>query len=154
MKQTRSNLTQKILFCIIVVLVAVIVILLLKFTCGGQMVENRHTDTPVEKNENSIAIPGFEMLELKANTKEQPISLSNPPQNMCYFRITLYLENGDILWTSELIKPGKNSKPIVLEEPLCAGTYSNAILKYECFRMDKNRSPLNGAETKLTLLVK
>jgi len=33
------------------------------------------------------------------------------------------------------------------------GTYK-AVLHYDCFRMNQELSPLNGAETKLTLRVK
>ena len=138
---------------IIVLLLAVIAVLFLQILNGDSTQEWRDNVT-VEKNENSISIPGFELLELKADTTKQTISLSNPPQNTCYFRITLRMEDGTVLWVSDYIKPGKKSKPITLEMPLSAGTYSGAVLQYECFRMDKNRTPLNGAETKLTLLVK
>lgn len=112
------------------------------------------TTAPVEKNPDSIAIPGFEMLELKAGSKEQSLCLSNPPQNCCYFQISLYLEDGKLLWQSELIEPGTNSKPMVLSKALEKGQYPNAVLRYSCYRMDDNLTPLNGAETKLTLWVK
>lgn len=107
----------------------------------------------VEKNPNSIAIPGYEALTLKANSKKQEICFPNPSQNTCYFQISLFLEDGTLLWESGLIKPGEKSKPIVLENKLEQGTYSNAILRYSCYRMDEARTPLNGAETKLTLWV-
>lgn len=107
----------------------------------------------MEQNPDSIAIPGYEMLQLTAGTKKQTLSLPNPPQNMCYFQLSLYLEDGTLLWESELIKPGKTSKPIVLEKELEKGTYPNAVLHYACFRMDDELTPLNGAEMKLTLWV-
>lgn len=110
--------------------------------------------TPVEKNENSISIPGFEGLSLKAGKKKQSVALMNPEQNPCYFVITLALEDGTVLWESDYIAPGETSKPITLNQPLEAGTYPNSILRYSCFTLDKNRSSLNGAETKLTLRVK
>lgn len=112
------------------------------------------SDTAIEKNPDSIAIPGYEMIQLVADTKKQTLSFPNPPQNMCYFQISLLLEDGTMLWESDLIEPGKTSKPIVLTKPLGRGTYPNSILRYSCFSMDDERSPLNGAETKLTLLVK
>ena len=108
----------------------------------------------VEKSPNSIAIPGYEMLELKANSKEQALCFPNPEQNMCYFQISLFLEDGTLLWQSELIEPGKTSKPMVLTKTLSKGTYPQAVLRYACYRMDENLSPLNGAETKVTLWVK
>ena len=80
--------------------------------------------------------------------------MPNPPQNCCYFQIALYLEDGTLLWQSELIEPGTTSKPIVLTKALDKGMYPNAILRYSCYRMDEDLTPLNGAETKLTLWVK
>ena len=106
------------------------------------------------KNENSISIPGYEGITLKAGSLEQTISLSNPVQNTCYFVITLYLEDGTLLWQSDYIKPGETSSPIVLNQPLEKGNYPNAVLQYSCFKMDSEKTPLNGAETKLTLRVK
>jgi len=141
-----------------VVLIALLLILMLK-GCDGAPTPNQEqasesTAATVEKNPDSIAIPGYEMLELKANSKEQSLCMPNPPQNCCYFQISLYMEDGTLLWESELIDPGKTSKPIVLSKALEKGMYPNAVLRYSCYRMDENLSPLNGAETKLTLWVK
>lgn len=108
----------------------------------------------VEKNPDVIAVPGYEMLELKANTAEQSLRMPNPPQNCCFFQISLYLEDGTLLWQSELVEPGAKSKPIVLTKTLEKGLYPNAVLRYSCYRMDETLAPLNGAETKLTLNVK
>lgn len=112
------------------------------------------TSATIAKNQDSIAIPGYEMLELKANSKAQSLCLLNPEQNMCYFQISLYLEDGTLLWQSRLIEPGKISKPMVLSKALSEGTYPNAVLRYACYRLDEYLTPLNGAETKLTLWVK
>ena len=109
---------------------------------------------PVEKNRGSISIPGYELINLKADTKQQTVGLPNPAENNCYFQISLLLEDGTVLWQSDLVEPGKISAPIVLTKPLTAGSYHNAKLKYDCFTMDDSHSPLNGAETKLTLWVK
>lgn len=132
-------------------LVAVGLFFLLK---GCNTAPDQSTTVPIEKNPNSIAIPGYERLELKAGSKEQSLCMPNPPQNCCYFQITIYLEDGTLLWQSELIEPGKTSKPMVLSKTLEKGMYPNAILRYSCYRMDEDLSPLNGAETKLTLWVK
>ena len=105
------------------------------------------------KNPDSIAIPGYEAINLEANVKRQNVALSNPAQNMCYFQITLLLEDGTVLWKSELIKPGSISDPIVLSQTLEKGTYRNACLKYACYTMDGNMTELNGASTRLSLIV-
>lgn len=106
-----------------------------------------------EKESASIAIPGYEYLTLAADTKKQSISLDNPKTNTCYFLISLFLEDGTLLWQSDYLAPGEASKPIELNLALEAGTY-NAVLHYNCFRMNNELSSLNGAETKLTLRVK
>ena len=141
-----------------IAMIALLLILILK-GCDHDAAANQEntensTAAAVEKNPNSIAIPGYEMLELKAGSKEQSLCMPNPPQNCCYFQISLYMEDGTLLWESELIEPGKTSKPIVLSKALEKGMYPNAVLRYSCYRMDENLSPLNGAETKLTLWVK
>ena len=146
---------------LVITAVALIVLLLLLALkgCGGTQAPKQdnaadNTSATVAKNPDSIAIPGYEMLELKAGIKEQSLCMPNPPQNCCYFQICLYLEDGTLLWQSELIEPGTNSKPMVLSKTLEKGMYPNAILRYSCYRMDEDLTPLNGAETKLTLWVK
>lgn len=108
----------------------------------------------VQKNPDSIAIPGYEMLTLKADSTKQTICLPNPPQNCCYFKITLSLEDGTVLWQSDFVPPGETSAAITLSKPLSKGTYTGAKLTYQCFQMNEDFTPLNGAETKLTLAVK
>lgn len=108
----------------------------------------------VEKNEDSIAIPGYEAITLTADTKVQTIGFPNPAANTCYFQISLYLEDETLLWQSELVEPNAISDPIVLNQPLAAGSYPNATLKYDCYTMDGTMKQLNGAATKLTLWVK
>lgn len=117
--------------------------------------ENRpQIEESVEKNPNSISIPGYEMLELKADTRDQTLCMPNPPQNCCYFQMSLYLSDGTLIWQSELIEPGSISKPMVLLHSLNKGVYANAVLKYSCYSMDEKFTPLNGAETKVILNVK
>lgn len=74
----------------------------------------------VEKLTDTIAIPGFAQLNLKAGTCEQNVALSNPAQNFCYFKISLLLEDGTVIWVSELIEPGKQSEAITLLQSLDA----------------------------------
>ena len=143
---------------VVAAVIALLLFLILK-RCSGAMPPNAgntaiNNCATVEKNPDSIAIPGYEMLEMKAGSKEQSLCMPNPPQNCCYFQITIYLEDGTLLWQSELIEPGTNSKPMVLSKALEKGMYPNAILRYSCYRMDESLAPLNGAETKLTLWLK
>lgn len=106
-----------------------------------------------EKNTDTIDIPGYGSLTLKADDKEQTVNLYNPEQNTCYFRMTLRLSDGTQLWQSGLVEPGKGIYDITLAETLPAGAYEDAVLQYECFAMDDEQTPLNGSEIKLTLNV-
>ncbi len=108
----------------------------------------------IEKNFDSISIPGYEGITLEADSVQQSLCLSNPPQNTCYFVIALYLEDGTMLWKSDYIKPGEESEPIVLNQKLQEGTYHGAYLQYSCYAMDNEQTQLNGAKTKVTLRVK
>ena len=138
---------------VLLVIAALLIFRLYNNPIMHQGSESLQTSSSIEKNQDSIAIPGYEILELQANSLKQTLCLPNPEQNVCYFQISLYLEDGTLLWMSELIAPGTTSKPISLIKPLDKGTYPNAILRYSCFKMD-GTTPLNGAETKLTLWVK
>lgn len=139
----------------VLVFLIVVLLVLLLYKCNSTPTNGlTPPEATVEKNQGSISIPGYEMLELKADSKKQSLSLSNPAQNNCYFEIFLYLEDGTPLWKSELIKPGEASKPLVLTKELSKGYYPKAILRYACFDMTKDRTPLNNAETKVTLWVK
>lgn len=158
-KKQKGRWQWTVIILLSAVVVSLLVVLILMAnnpgdtTIGNKDPGSTETETVVEKNPDAIAIPGYEILELQADQKQQSLSLPNPPQNVCYFQISLYLEDGTLLWKSELIEPGAASKPILLHQELAKGTYTNAVLKYDCFKMD-SKTPLNGAETKLTLWVK
>ena len=135
-------------------LIAVLGVLL--FSRGGtkEAEPPKVKETIAPENENpSIAIPGYEYFSIEAGVKKQSIALNNPETNTCYFLISLYLEDGTLLWQSEYLAPGEVSAAMELNQKLEPGTY-NAVLHYDCFRINQELSPLNGAETKLTLRVK
>lgn len=113
---------------------------------------NKNTYTG-EKNTNSIDIPGFDVMNIKADTKNQNVNLYNPEKNTCYFKISIFLSNGTKLWESNLVEPGKAIYEITMNQTLSAGEYENCILKYECFKMDEKQTPLNGSEIKFTMNV-
>ena len=106
-----------------------------------------------EKNTDTIDIPGFDGMNLKANTKEQSVNLYNPEQNTCYFKMSILLSDRTVLWESGLVEPGKAIYDLTLNESLPAGSYEDCILKYECFAMDEKQTPLNGSEITFTLNV-
>ena len=126
--QTAARQNRKLVVLVLaaVVLAAVIAALLLMGRPEKQQAKlpNGETVQPsgaVEKRADSIAIPGYEGISLKADSKEQEIGFPNPAQNTCYFQISLMLEDGTLLWQSGLVEPGEISEPITLAEPLAAG---------------------------------
>lgn len=101
----------------------------------------------------SIAIPGYDSFHFKAGQSYQTITLHNPAENTCYFKMSLILEDETVIWTSDLLEPGMAFTSIELSKTLEAGTYSNVKLKYDCYSL-KNQAQLNGAEIKVTIEVK
>ena len=93
---------------------------------GNETQSPEDTAEPVEKLTDGIDLPGYGALSFRADTLEQEVRLPNPPQNFCYIRASLILEDGTVLWTSELIAPGESSDPVVFSTPLAAGEYKNA----------------------------
>ena len=108
---------------------------------------------PVEKLTDSIELPGYTELTLKAGAAEQEIAFQNPEQNFCYIQPSLWLADGTLLWRGQLIAPGDVGNTVTLVHPLAAGEYKDAVLRYDCFRMDEEKTPLNGATGNLTLIV-
>lgn len=106
-----------------------------------------------KQTRDTIDIPGFDAMSFRAGTTDQTVNLYNPEQNTCYFRMSIYLPDGTKLWESKLIEPGKAVYDLNLDQPLNEGEYKDSILKYECFNMDADKTPLNGSEIHFTLRV-
>lgn len=157
-QKRKANSKDILLILLAVVTVASLVVAIWAVSTRNSPAKNpllqEETKEPVEKLTDSIDLPGYEWIPLASGKLEQEQTFPNPPQNFCWIRVSLLLEDGTNLWTSELIAPGESSAPVVLSQALEPGEYKNAILKYECFRMDDDLSPLNGGEVKLTLKVK
>ena len=108
--------------------------------------------TPTEEPlTNTIALPQFAWLNLKADTTEQTLTFDNPQRNFAHFRVSLVLD-GETLWESELLAPGETSKPVVLSKPLAAGEYQ-VELCYACFADAEGTQALNGARSPVKLVV-
>ena len=116
--------------------------------------EPRLTPVPTPTEEpltDSIALPQFAWLNLKADTTEQTLTFDNPYYNFAHFRVSLVLD-GETLWESALLAPGETSQPVELTRPLPAGEYEIELC-YACFADAEGTSPLNGAASPVKLLV-
>ena len=105
----------------------------------------------IVKNDHAISVPGYESVTFKAGEIRQNAVFYNPAQNNCYFRISLELSDGTLLWQSDLIPPGMQTEKIDLLFPLEAGTYSECVLVYDSYADKDAAEALNGAKTVLTV---
>lgn len=108
-------------------------------------------DQPTESA--SIQIPGYSMAEMKEGDTSLHLSIGNPENNSCGFYATLMLEDGTVLYESELLNPGYGLTEIPLSETLQKGEYT-AIVLFQCVTLDDTHAPLNSAESEFTLIVK
>ncbi len=99
-----------------------------------------------------ITLPGFVRMELPANQQTVAVNLHNPAENPCYFRISLALADGMVLYQSNLIPPGQGLYEIALSRALAAGVY-DAVLTYDTFSLADGTTPMNGAQMHIELIV-
>ena len=96
---------------------------------GSSSAEVVAWDVDIEEEEPSeekgILIPGYTSMVMKANTKEQTVSIGNPADNDCIFVIVLKLERGEY----------------------------QAVIEYKCYSLE-DKSPLNGGSAEFKLYVK
>lgn len=100
-----------------------------------------------------IQIPGYSTAVMKAGDKVLHLSIGNPSVNSCGFYATLKLEDGTVLYRSELLEPGFGLTDVPLEQSLDPGEYI-AIVLYECVTLDESHTRLNAAESEFLLIVK
>lgn len=107
---------------------------------------------PVEDYSDSIIVPGYISLTFQADETVQNMALMNPPENTCWFRMSLVLNDGTPLWTSDLVAPGDISNQIIFSQSIPKGEYPDSLLIYECFADKEGTKALDGANTELTIL--
>ncbi len=100
---------------------------------------------------DNIAIPGYDVIRLKAHKTEQSVYLCNPEQNHCFFVISLLCDGAEV-FKSGMMPPNAKAETITLTQPLEAGSYENAIVRYACYDLYTQRE-LNGAEIAIRLEV-
>ena len=117
---------------------------------AGKIVDNwdtgipEQTDEPEESTSGGIQIPGYSKAEMEEGDTQLHLSIGNPKENNCGFYVTVRLEDGTVLYKSELLKPGYGLTEIPLEQTLNKGTYDAEVF-YECVTLDEDASPLYSA---------
>ena len=125
---------------------------------AGKIVDNwdtgipEQTDEPEESTSGGIQIPGYSKAEMEEGDTQLHLSIGNPKENNCGFYVTVRLEDGTVLYKSELLKPGYGLTEIPLEQTLNKGTYDAEVF-YECVTLDEDASQLNSAISKFQLIV-
>ena len=99
-----------------------------------------------------ILVPGYSGAKMKAGDKVLALRIGNPKENTCYLKATLQLEDGTVLYESELIEPGKGYDSIELIQTLEVGEYE-AFVHYQGYSMDENREQLNSCDSAFILKV-
>ncbi len=109
---------------------------------------------PEQSNEKSkgTLIPGYSTAEMKEGDTSLRISIGNPKDNEIGLIATLKLEDGTVLYTSPLLKPGQGMEEVPLEKTLSKGKY-NASVVYQCVLLDEEQTPVNSAESGFELIV-
>jgi len=102
--------------------------------------------------EGRILVPGYSAAKMEAGSTVLKLRIGNPEENNCYLKATLKLEDGTVLFESDLIEPGKGFDEITLTQTLEVGTY-NAVVHYQGFSMDEEPQTLNSCDSAFTLNV-
>lgn len=110
-------------------------------------------ELPEGEQKKGTQIPGYSSAEMNAGDTTLKLSIGNPKVNEVGMYATVKLEDGTVLYESELLKPGQGLTEIPLTETLEKGTY-DAMVVYQCVALDENNTHLNAAESGFQLIVK
>lgn len=152
---------KKYIIALILLAIVIVILVLLFYFCQRHnanstadvtsTTESESLDfTPYNNTEDTITIPGIDGLNLKAEQLQQQVDFYNPPQNKCYFQISMFLSDGTLIWKSDYIAPSKKISEITLYKELQRGLYKNCRLVYDCYSLN-DKSQLNSGEVKLEI---
>ena len=162
MEQKRNN-TKYLTIVIITILFLIICVLLITFI--DYMNKDNQDDLAIATDTvkystdimqlgaeytGDIKIPGYDSINIPANTKDVKITLPNPEDNECYFKFELIVDDKTI-YTSKLVEPGRAINQLELTETLDRGEY-DLLIKISPYSL-KDKAALIGAEVKANLNV-
>lgn len=108
-------------------------------------------EMPENADPSRISIPGFNEINMLADTDEIYVALWNPDTNPCYFKFTIYLEeNNQVLFESGLVPPGKAITTVKLNEKLKEGRYPIGI-DMKTFSLEDGETPLNSGTSRTVI---
>ena len=105
----------------------------------------------MSNGKSGIKIPGYGELTVPQGDNTWNITLANPKGNNCYFRYTVTVD-GETLYKSDLIEPGKAVRQFEVSKLLDPGVYE-IHLNISTYSLDDGQTPMNGANVKSVLHV-
>lgn len=109
--------------------------------------------------EQGVVIAGWESMTFSSNTKEESVDFFNPEANAHLYYLTFELrlyqddkQGYEVLYTSNLVEPGKSIRHITLSRTLEKGVY-DAVVHVQPYRMDATKTLTNNADIKIKLIV-
>lgn len=164
MRNTKHNITNKVLQILIVIILLIVAGILgflfshnndsEKLSDDKNAVEwngNQDLPQPTLENAPAIEIPGFKELTFIENQTTQYVNFYNPEHNKCYFQMNLYVYD-ELLWKSGNVLPGNGYYQIELDKPFDKLDATNGCLKIRCFK--ENGKELNSATVNFKLTIK
>ena len=115
-------------------------------------VEEPASDQPAAEQRKGTRIPGYSSARMNAGDTSLKISIGNPKENEVGFYASIRLEDGTVLFRSELLRPGQGVTEVPLSKTLAKGSYS-AVVVYQCVTLDESHTSHNSAESGFTLIV-
>lgn len=109
----------------------------------------RQINNPTEQK--YIAVSGFTDLKFVADSTKQSVNFYNPKENNCLMDLSIVMQNGDVLWQAENIRPDYGLYTIDLCSPLKKGEYPACIVAR--FKTIDGGTKLNSATFKIKIIV-
>ena len=116
---------------------------------------NQEMDSGENTNKDiGCAIPGWQSIIIPKNTKLVNVNFYNPIANKDLYYLSFEVQLGEeLLYKSEMLKPGEELKQIELSRELDEGEYE-VVIFVQPYRMNVEKTPTNNASMKTKLIVK
>lgn len=109
-------------------------------------------DPNKSSEQKGTKIPVYSAAYMKEGDTSLVLRVGNPPENSVGLIATVRLEDGTVLYTSPVLKPGQGLEEIPLEKTLSKDEYK-AEVYYKCVLLNEEHTPLNAAVSAFTLIV-